>query len=159
MKLYRIVKQTYVDDLSGEGARIYGGRWNHKGVPALYTSESIALAAMEVLVHLNPADLPTDLQLVTIHLPDDSAMEVIMPEELPEGWRRYPPPGKLTEQGTLWLKKREKLLLRVPSAVIPREWNVLLNPHHPEFKTVKILTIEPFGFDKQLIKVPGRMES
>ncbi len=155
MNLYRIAKQAFADDLTGEGARLYGGRWNRQGVAALYTSESIALAAMEVLVHVAAADLPDDLQLVTIHVPDDAAMNVIQPEELPEGWRQYPPPVIVSEMGTQWLEKREKLLLRIPSVVIPREWNVLLNPKNPEFTSVKILSVEPFGFDKRLKKVSG----
>lgn len=150
MQLFRIAKKRYADDLSGEGARLYGGRWNRKGTPALYTSESVSLAAMEVLVNLPAADLPDDLRLLTLHLPEDASMDEIKADELTEEWTRYPPPVSLAEIGNRWFQSCESLLLRVPSAVIPWEQNVLINPRHEMMKSVNIQSIDPFGFDERL---------
>lgn len=150
MRLYRISKMKFAKDLSGEGARLFGGRWNRKGFPVLYTSENISLAAMELLVNLPVADLPDDLRLITLNVPDEISMRVISFDDLPKGWRHYPPPGSLSEMGTEWIQSEESLMLRVPSAVIPQEWNVLLNPQHSEMSRVEILSVEAFGFDKRL---------
>lgn len=150
MQLFRITKKRYADDLSGEGARLYGGRWNRKGTPALYTSESVSLAAMEVLVNLPAAELPDDLQLLTLNVSDDAGMDEIQVNDLPGGWTRYPPPGSLAEMGTRWFQSGENLLLRVPSAAIPWEWNVLINPRHEMMESVEILSVESFGFDERL---------
>lgn len=150
MHLFRITKKRYADDLSGEGARLYGGRWNRKGVPALYASESVSLAAMEVLVNLPVAELPNDLRLLTIHLPDNAGVDEIKAGELPEGRRRYPPPESLSEMGTKWFQSCENLLLRVPSAAIPWEWNILINLHHTWMERVTIKSREPFSFDERL---------
>lgn len=150
MRLYRISKMKFAEDLSGEGARLFGGRWNLKGFSVLDTSENISLAAMELLVNLPVADLPDDLRLITIDVPDEISMRVISSDDLPKGWRHYPPPRSLSEMGTEWIRTEESLILRVPSAVIPQEWNVLLNPQHSEMNRVEILSVEPFGFDKRL---------
>ena len=149
MNLFRIAKKRYADDLSGEGARIYGGRWNRKGDPVLYTSESVSLAAMEVLVNLSAADLPNDLSLITIQVPGSAVMNEIRADELPEDWTRYPPAKSLADMGRRWIESGESLLLRVPSAVIPWERNVLINPNHKMMKKVKVISIESFGFDER----------
>lgn len=150
MRLFRIAKKRYADDLSGEGARLYGGRWNKKGDPVVYTSESVSLAAMEVLVNLPAADLPNDLRLITIQIPDDADIHEIRTDELPEGWTRYPSPELLANMGKRWIESGETLLLRVPSAVIPWEQNMLINPLHKMMESVEIESMEPFGFDNRL---------
>jgi len=150
MRLFRIAKKPYADDLSGEGARLYGGRWNKKGDPVVYTSESVSLAAMEVLVNLPAADLPDDLRLINIQVPDGAGIHEVKADDLPEGWTRYPPSKTLADMGRWWIESGETLLLRVPSAVIPWEWNVLINPRHNMMKSVEIVSMEPFGFDERL---------
>lgn len=152
MRLFRIAKKRYADDLSGEGARLYGGRWNRKGDPVLYTSESVSLAAMEVLVNLPAAEFPDDLRLLTLHLPENAGMDEIQSDELPDGWTRYPPGEALADMGTRWLQSGESFLLRVPSAVIPWERNVLINPRHKMMERAEIVSVEPFGFDERLGK-------
>jgi RES domain-containing protein len=131
---------------------LYGGRWNRKGVPVIYSSGSVSLAAMEVLVHLAPADLPEDLRLVTLKIPDNIDTMEAQESELPKEWRSYPSPVTVVWIGTEWLQRKESLLLRVPSAVIPQESNFLINPLHQEFSRIEIINNVPFGFDKRLFK-------
>lgn len=149
MELYRISRAPYIRDLTGEGARSHGGRWNKKGIPVVYTSEHISLAAMEVLVNVTSTDLPGDLQLATLYIPDNASSEIIRLEDLPKNWREYPAPDSIMEVGTQWAEKGESLLIRVPSAVIPRERNILINPMHREFSRVKIVNVEEFSFDER----------
>jgi RES domain-containing protein len=150
MELYRIARKRYIRDLSGEGARLFGGRWNSKGVPLVYTSEHVSLAAMEVLVHTPISEIPEDLMLATIQVPDHLSIRSILKTELPEGWRSYPAVDELVTTGTRWAEKRETLMLRVPSAVIPHDRNILINPLHKESTQVKISAVEEFSFDGRL---------
>lgn len=148
--LYRISKAPYAEDLSGEGARLYGGRWNRKGVPVLYTSETVSLAALEILVNLSIADFPDDFHLLTIGIPEDLPVKTLTTEMMPYNWREYPAPAELAAIGTNWCKKGDELLLRVPSSVVPHEWNVLINPLHEMMEQVTVASCEPFGFDARL---------
>ncbi len=152
MKVYRIAKTHYVEDLSGNGARIYGGRWNHKGTRMIYTSENRALTIVEYLVHVPLSIVPTDLSLATVQIPDGITSKEIKISNLPNNWREYPPPSRLAEMGTNWAKKNESLLLRVPSAVVGREFNILLNPLHPDMKHVSIFQIESYTVDERLLR-------
>ena len=90
MVLYRIAQTTYIDDLSGSGPRLYGGRWNPKGIGVIYTSESRALAALEFFVHLSRTIIPPGLSLASIEIPDKESGKEITMEELPRNWRSYP---------------------------------------------------------------------
>jgi RES domain-containing protein len=150
MELYRITKKKYANDLSGEGAQIYGGRWNRKGVPVLYTSEYISLAAMEVLVNTAISNLPDDLKLIVIDIPDGINMDQVKRDDLPKNWREYPAPRFLIEKGTTWAVNKKTLMLKVPSAVIPWEYNVLVNPLHEEIRHVTIKGVRDFRFDERL---------
>lgn len=150
MILYRIVNCKYADDLSGNGARLYGGRWNSEGKPMLYLASSRALAVLEVLVHLTPMIIPYDFCLTEIKLPADS-ITTLDTTLLPANWRDVSPPIILREIGDDFLKKQQHLLMKVPSSVVPAEYNYLLNPLHPEAKAVKLLTKEPFSFDERLL--------
>jgi RES domain-containing protein len=154
MILYRLALAEYAEDLSGEGARRDGGRWNPPGVAVVYTSENLPLAVLEILVNVPQEFLsenPLLFQKVRIHVPDDAAVKVI--DNLPNDWRNCPPPAALAQIGCEWAKENKTLLLKVPSAVAGEDnWNYLINPFHPEFKTVKILHHEPFKFDVRLIR-------
>jgi RES domain-containing protein len=150
MKVYRIAKTQYIHDLSGSGAKIYGGRWNHRGTSMIYTSENRALATVEYLVHVPLSIVPPDLGLAILQIPDNITPKEIPMSELPDNWREYPAPSKLAELGTAWVKVNESLLLRVPSAVIEHEFNILINPLHPDMKHVAILQIESYTIDKRL---------
>ncbi|WP_255486606.1 RES family NAD+ phosphorylase [Mucilaginibacter sp. SP1R1] len=150
MILYRIAKCNYADDLSGTGARLYGGRWNSEGRPMLYLASSRALAVLEVLVHLNPLIIPSNFCLATIEVPDTDIV-LLDTALLPNNWQDVSAPAILKQLGDAFLKKQERLLMRVPSAVVPEEYNYLLNPLHLNVKDVRVITKEPFSFDDRLL--------
>jgi RES domain-containing protein len=139
MELWRLCRRPYAD-LTGEGARRRGGRWNSPGRAVVYLAEHPALAALELRVHL---DLPFEL------LPVDF---VLMRVALPDGvvGRQDTIPTATAAAGDAWLADARSAALRVPSVLIPHAWNVLLNPSHPDAEPARIVTIEPFGFDPRL---------
>ena len=151
MTLYRIAKKKYVDDLSGAGARMYGGRWNHKGINIVYTSEGRALTTVEYLVHVPMSIVPSDLSIAFIEIPDDIIPRQISTAQLPANWRDYPAPPELAEIVTQWALASQSLLLRVPSAIIAGEFNVLINPSHTDIRNVKITHIEDCRLDERLL--------
>ena len=152
MKVYRIAKTHYLAELSGSGARIHGGRWNHKGTSMIYTSENRALATVEYLVHVPLSIVPTHLGLATLLIPDKIIPKEIAISDLPGNWRAYPAPAKLAELGTNWATKNESLLLRVPSAVVEHESNILINPLHADMKRVSIFQIERYTIARRLLR-------
>ncbi len=152
MKVYRISRKAFIADLSGEGARLYGGRWNKKGTSALYVSENRALATVEYLVHLPFALVPKDVCIAEIEVPDGQKFEVVNAADFPIGWSAYPAPMSLAEIGDAWTKRNETLMLKVPSAVVKNEWNCVINPRHAAFSEVRIAFIEEYAFDPRLIK-------
>jgi RES domain-containing protein len=150
MILYRIAKCNYAADLSGTGARLYGGRWNSEGKPMLYLASSRSLAVLEVLVHLDPLIIPGNYCLTEIEVPD-TPIAAVEAEQLPVDWRDITGPVILRELGDTFLKKQEHLLMKVPSSIVPAEYNYLLNPLHPDAFGIKLLKREPFGFDRRLL--------
>ncbi len=152
MRVWRICRKPYVDTaLDGSGGMYTSGRWHSKGNPIAYTASSAALAALEVLVHVDPLTAPADLRLLAIELPDDLSIEVLEPITLPEGWHSVPAPAALQTIGSSWLTSGRTAALNVPSAVIKVERNFLLNPRHPEVQRVRILSDEAFSFDTRLL--------
>lgn len=127
------------------------GRWHTKGNPIVYTASSAALAALEMLVHVDPLTAPADLRLLAIELPDDLTTEVLEPFTLPESWHSVPAPAELQALGLSWLTSGRTAALNVPSAIITVERNYLLNPRHPELQRVRILSDEAFSFDPRLL--------
>lgn len=152
MQFFRIARTQFVRDISGAGSRLYGGRWNRRGTALLYTSESRALAALEYLVHLPMALAPTGLSILRIDVPDDVKAKTVQTASLPRNWRAYPPPEALAALGTKWALSNDSLLLRVPSAVVEQECNVLINPSHPEFRRIRPQRAQPFVLDQRLLK-------
>lgn len=150
MFLYRISKRAHIRDLTGAGARLYEGRWNHRGVSMLYTSESRSLATVEYLVHLSLPEAPRDLSMVKLEVAEDIVPEELNRSLLPKNWRKTPAPIKLAELGSEWARSRRSLLLRVPSAVVEQEHNILINPTHDDMPRVKLLKIEPYRLDERL---------
>ena len=150
MVVYRIANCNYAADLSGTGARLYGGRWNSEGKAMLYTASSRALAVLEVLVHLNTLIVPNNFCLTEIEVPDNDIFSL---DEtlLPSNWRDISPPLMLRELGDEFLKKRGHLLLKVPSSIVPAEYNYLLNPLHPDAIKARLVNREPFSFDERLL--------
>ena len=153
MLVFRIAKTAYIRDLSGMGARLYGGRWNHKGIAVLYSSETRSLATVEYLVHVPLAYVPDDLSIATLTIPDDIDREDIPLSALPRNWRSFPPPSELAELGTSWVLSNRSLTLRVPSTVVEHEYNVLINPAHPDFSRVVLAEVEKYTFDKRLLRL------
>lgn len=131
---------------------MYGARWNQKGTAILYTASSAALATVELLAHVDSNLQPSDLRLVFIEVPDSASSLTIDSESLPEDWRTFPSPAALAEIGTRWAVSRRSLILRVPSAVVVDDHNLLLNPAHPEFSGVRIDKDTAYGFDERLLK-------
>ncbi|XHR92703.1 RES family NAD+ phosphorylase [Mucilaginibacter sp. UC70_90] len=143
MILFRITKCNYATDLSGTGARLYGGRWNSEGKSMLYLASSRSLAVLEVLVHLDPLVIPGNYCLTEIEVPD-SKIITVEAEQLPEDWRDISGPVILRQLGDAFLKKQEYLLMKVPSSIVPAEYNYLLNPLHPDSFGVKLLKKRTF---------------
>ncbi len=149
MLVYRISKNKYIKDLSGTGAKLAGGRWNPKGFPVLYTSGSRALATLEVMVHIPAGFVPASFSLAVIWLPDAS-IESVPEAQLHPGWHSAVAPDYLKKFGSDWLQQGKTLTLKAPSAVVPGDFNFLVNPAHKRFAEVKVEHIEKFYFDERL---------
>jgi RES domain-containing protein len=150
--VWRITSSRYARRaFDGEGARLYGGRWNHPGVAIVYCSATLSLAALEYFVHLQP-DLASNLVSVAAELPRDLSQESLRIEDLPASWRSYPAPERLKELGTAWARANRTAVLLVPSAVIPHEQNVLINPGHSDFPRIRPRKAQPFSFDPRMWK-------
>jgi len=136
----------------GEGARVYGGRWNHPGTAIVYCSATLSLAALEYFVHVEPALAPPSLVAIAADLPAGLDIETLEIEALPASWRSYPAPERLRDLGTGWVRSKRTAVLQVPSSVVPHEMNVLLNPAHPDFAKIRLHDPEPFAFDPRMWK-------
>ena len=151
MLVYRIAKMKRIRDLSRIGARLHGGRWNRPGTAMLYTSETRALAMLEYLVHVPMPLAPTDLGIATIKISDDVSIQEIPISKLPKNWSAAPPPSRLADLGSAWANSNDSLVLRVPSAVVPAEHNILLNPMHRDISRVSIKKVGRCDFDRRLV--------
>ena len=146
----RLVKSRHAATaFDGEGGRLHGGRWNSRGTRVAYASDSIALAALEVLAHLQSTAVLQAYSLVSLSFPDVS-IEVLESGSLPVRWRRFPSPPENHAIGDQWVTEKRSLILQVPSAIIPAAANFLINPSHPEFRKVVIGRPERFAFDPRL---------
>jgi RES domain-containing protein len=152
MIVYRLCKAIYSQDISGKGAEKYGGRWNSEGRAVVYTSESRALAVTELAVHLPLSIIPTDINLVSIEIPDIVAVLLVKTKDLPIHWNQSPYHPSTIKIGDDWIKENNYLILKVPSAVIDGDFNYLINPSHEDFYRVKIKDIAAFNFDGRLFK-------
>lgn len=145
--VYRIGSSRHPAN-DGTGASLYGGRWNHKGTSIIYTAESRALCALEVLA--NADELADDYVATPIEVPDGIAVTVLAISGLPMAWDESEPIDATRDIGTNWAKGLATAVLSVPSAVIPRERNYILNPAHPDFARNRFFDPEPFYFDDRL---------
>ncbi|MEE9282383.1 MAG: RES family NAD+ phosphorylase [Myxococcota bacterium] len=151
MRSWRLCKEIRAATaFTGDGARIFGGRWNEPGTPMVYTAENRALAALEQLVHLHQNELPPRFVCFAVDIPDDLTMSRIRPEELDRGWRSYPGPPALQRIGSRWVEEGRTAALIVPSVVVPGEHNILLNPAHRDFSRLVITGPERFELDHRL---------
>jgi len=150
MTVWRIVKAKYADSaFSGEGASRVGGRWNSRGQWVVYTSGTLSLAALELLVHLNP---PVHFDWVAMEAEFDAGLvETLDPSLLPAEWRRFPAPASTGDLGDVWLSETRSAVLAVPSVIVLGESNYLLNPGHPDFQKIEVSPPRPFAFDPRLL--------
>ncbi|MCR4952553.1 MAG: RES family NAD+ phosphorylase [Treponema sp.] len=147
MVVFRIARKEHITDLSGKGAELFGGRWNEKGVPALYTSSSLSLAALEILAHTDKSLPPVNMAWAKIYVPD---------EMFTMKFAKIPPGTSQVEFGTDWLKEKRGLMLKVQSVILPyeydHEFNLILNPLHPEYSKIFVVETHDFSFDVRLIE-------
>lgn len=149
---WRITKQKHAKTaFSGEGARLYGGRWNSAGRPVIYTAESRALALAEILVHLESAQTLSRYVVFQVEI-HESCIADLDVDSLPKNWRRVPALKRLQAIGDDWLASGKSAVLRVPSAIVLGEFNYLLNPLHPDFAKLQIHGPEKFSIDRRLAK-------
>ena len=147
MEVYRITKKEHAD-LDGMGGLFGPGRWHKKGNNVIYTSEHASLAAWEKIVHVASFEnLPDDLWLINIDIPNSIEIQTIPKNILVSGWDDFPFSNETVDFGTSFLQKKESLALKVPSVIIPDEFNVILNPLHPDIHKCRIISSEPFVFD------------
>jgi RES domain-containing protein len=150
-KAYRIVKTKFAESaFDGEGARLFGGRWNGKGVRMVYTSASASLAALETFVHMGIDARTLPHLLIEIDIPEEIIEAV---SELPSSWKENPAPESCQEFGNEWANSKRSAVLRVPSVVMEMENNYLLNPAHPDFDRITIQHGVSFTFDERMWKV------
>lgn len=148
---YRLVKRKFQETaFDGEGARLYGGRWNSPGNACVYVASSESLALLEIMVHLESYRLLNAYALLRLTLPTQSILSVGA-EDLPKNWQEAPAPAETADLGDGWLASGQSLVLALPSVVVPRELNYMLNPAHPFFEQA-IATVEelPFQPDPRL---------
>lgn len=134
---------------SGDGARLYGGRWSPGGISLVYAAESRALAVVEVLANVDDAETLFDVAWVLVSA-EFPAELIEKPTRLPDNWRQFPHAIETQALGMEWVRSKRSAVLRVPSAVVPGEWNYLLDPAHDDFKRVKIGQPESFAFDPRI---------
>lgn len=157
MQIWRICRAAHGSTaFSGEGARRFGGRWNSRGVPMVYTSSSLALAAIEYFVHIEPNLAPDDLICISAMLPDDEPARTVQAADLPEAWWSEESLLGTRELGDEWIRAGSSLAMRVPSAPIRPEWNVLVNPIHPGIHKLRIDSPQPFVFDARMFERKGK---
>lgn len=152
MIVYRIARKAHIA-LDGVGGLYGPGRWHKKGNLVIYTSEHASLAAWEKIVHVASVEnLPDDLLMIKIEIPDSAVIQEIPQKVFVKGWDGFPFVNETVEYGTTFLKAKKHLALRVPSAIIPDEYNIILNPLHPDIHRCQIISIKPFAFDRRAFK-------
>lgn len=155
IEAWRIIREKYIDRkraFSGEGAAKSGERWNHISIPVVYASGHLSLAALERFVNMGHEGKYLRFVYFRLEIPDN-IIEVVEPIMLPSNWRSVPATDSTKDFGTRWVKEGRSAILRVPSAIIPVEYNFVLNPYHPDFKnSIKIDDPKPFSYDHRMWK-------
>ena len=150
MRVYRISRPEYVATaLLGNGAALAPGRWNSRGVRLAYTASSVSLAMLEILVHVNREDVPEGRRMLAYEIPDEALAE-LPPNRWPRGWDKLPYSDAVRRVGDGFVRDGRQLALRVPSAVARGEFNVLVNPAHPQFGQIRLLADDPLALDPRL---------
>ncbi len=147
---WRIVKQKHASTaFSGEGARLFEGRWNSAGVPMVYCSAHLSLAALEILVHTQPVTMRDKYRAFRVAW-DHRMMTSLEVSDLARGWNAQPPTNVSRKIGNDWIKACKSAVLAMPSAIVPLERTFLLNPKHPDFTKIKIEDGGAFTLDPRL---------
>lgn len=152
-RISSITPDYSADDLTGAGAKMTGGRWNRPGNPVLYSAPSMALAALETVVHLAAGLLPLNRYLVRIDIPDSvwNARESITDKTAPIGWDALPAGMVSLDFGDNWLASLRSTLIEVPSVIVPEEGNILINPLHPDAIGIKATIVRKWVYDARLL--------
>ena len=151
-RIYRLTKARYADTaFSGEGSIRYDGRWHRRGIRIVYASDAPASALLEVIAHTEAHNrLQHDYVLFEVRLDPDEHLLTVGSDMLPDDWRAVPWPTSTQEIGMFWHEEQASVVLNVPSAVVPRQRNVLVNVAHPRFNELQIQEPEPFEIDSRL---------
>ena len=152
MEAYRLSREKFATSLSGKGAAIKGARWNSIGVELIYTASNRSLAMAEVAVHFTLATLPSDYMMITLFIQDDVSIQKINVSDLPIDWNTFPHPSTTQTIGDQFIADNKFCILQIPSAVTQGDYNILINPNHPDFKRIKIIAVDKFPFDKRIFK-------
>jgi len=152
MIVFRLSKEEFGSDLSGKGAEETGGRWNSKGIPMIYTGSSRALCTAEIAVHIPLGLVPSGYQLITLEIPERFPIEEPHPALLTSGWNSFPYTRETQQLGDAFIKNKKSLVMKVPSAVVQGDFNILINPFHAGISELLIVKTEPFLFDERLFK-------
>lgn len=147
MLVYRICLAKYADDLFASG---YRARWNYQRQFVIYTAASRALACLENLVHRSGEGLTDQFRVLVIDIPDDLLVEEITPAQLPQQWEQTSRYAVCQPLGDAWYRRRGSAVLRVPSSIVPQEFNYILHSRHPDFKRIRIAAREEFRFDSRI---------
>lgn len=152
MEVYRISQDIFADDLNGTGAKLYGGRWNSAGLSALYAASTRSLALLETLAHTPAKMLQLKTYILTvIYIPDNAAQQVISLSELTAGWDAMDIHDQTTTKGDRFLRTNQKLVLSVPSVLMPEENIFVINPRHDDMEKVKIIHKRRVYFDRRIV--------
>lgn len=150
MFVYRIARKRFINDLSGEGARLYGGRWNVQGTPCLYASQNAALCLLEFVVQFSRIALPKDVAMAKIEIPDDVKIKTIAKDDLPLKWDESMVNSATQKFGSKLFSDASVLGFKIPSVVSPFEFNFILNPLFLDFDKIKVVSVEDFQIDDRI---------
>ncbi|MBH2003528.1 MAG: RES family NAD+ phosphorylase [Sphingobacteriia bacterium] len=149
MTVYRLSKKQFASDLTGEGARLFGGRWNHIHTGCLYTSASRALALLEFSVNVNRILAPKSLCIVTLEISEKNMLKLDI-RDLPGNWQEVPAPGSTRDFGTGLLQEARYSVIAIPSVIVPDEYNYLLNPLHKDHAKLRITAVRELDYDGRI---------
>jgi len=152
MRVFRIAKKIYLNDLSGMGAKIYGGRWNEVGLPLVYTADHLSLAVLEMLANQIRSLVDNTYGYIELEVPEKLITKTIKESNLGITWRQSHYNEQTVSIGTNWLLSQDSVAMSVPSAVLAQESNILLNPLHKDFNKIKTIREGELNLDGRLVK-------
>jgi RES domain-containing protein len=150
VKIYRLAKTNFINDLSGEGARLFGGRWNSRGDSLLYFSEHLSLCVLELLTRIDFEFLVDDYSFIEVEVPTSLISILKNPNRISKNWRSNPPISNTQSYGSTWIKTNKALGLAVPSAVLIHVNNILINPKHSQFSELIIIKTGKLDLDSRV---------